>query len=94
MSSFITISLDCGSHSSVLQDVVDWTLKRGVEQQVSSLLHGFNSVVSTDELSVFTESELDALICGEQNAPWKESGTFDACMQRSSAHSRFPILLF
>ncbi|GLT92432.1 hypothetical protein SLE2022_102700 [Rubroshorea leprosula] len=52
--------------------VVDATIKSGVSRQVEAIKSGFNQVFPIEHLQIFTEEELERLLCGEQ-----ESWTFN-----------------
>ncbi|XP_075474736.1 E3 ubiquitin-protein ligase UPL4-like isoform X1 [Primulina tabacum] len=45
--------------------IVDATTKSGVSRQVESFKSGFDQVLSVQHLKVFTEEELERLLCGE-----------------------------
>ncbi|XP_064393564.1 NEDD4-like E3 ubiquitin-protein ligase WWP2 [Halichondria panicea] len=46
--------------------VLQWRLKRGVEEQTKSFLDGFNEVVPLHWLQFFDERELELMLCGMQ----------------------------
>ncbi|GLT47885.1 hypothetical protein SLA2020_215420 [Shorea laevis] len=48
--------------------VVDVTIKSGVSRQVDAFKSGFNQVFPIEHLQIFTEEELEHLLCGEHDS--------------------------
>ncbi|XP_023005684.1 E3 ubiquitin-protein ligase UPL4-like isoform X2 [Cucurbita maxima] len=48
--------------------VVDATLNSGISRQIEAFKSGFNQVFPIEHLQVFTEEELERLICGEHDS--------------------------
>ncbi|XP_075992204.1 WW domain containing E3 ubiquitin protein ligase suppressor of deltex isoform X2 [Anticarsia gemmatalis] len=49
-----------------LQLVTQWRMTRGIEEQTSAFLDGFNEVVPLEWLKYFDERELELMLCGMQ----------------------------
>lgn len=49
-----------------LQMVTQWRMTRGIEEQTSAFLDGFNEVVPLEWLKYFDERELELMLCGMQ----------------------------
>ncbi|XP_049865404.1 E3 ubiquitin-protein ligase Su(dx) [Pectinophora gossypiella] len=49
-----------------LQLVTQWRMSRGIEEQTSAFLDGFNEVVPLEWLKYFDERELELMLCGMQ----------------------------
>ncbi|CAG9784476.1 unnamed protein product [Diatraea saccharalis] len=49
-----------------LQLVTQWRMTRGIEEQTSAFLEGFNEVVPLEWLKYFDERELELMLCGMQ----------------------------
>jgi E3 ubiquitin-protein ligase TRIP12 len=47
--------------------VVEATVKSGIARQMEAFKSGFNEVFPLNKLQVFSEDELDRLLCGEQD---------------------------
>ena len=52
--------------SSYPRLVLQWRLKRGVQEQTKAFLDGFNEVVPLHWLQFFDERELELMLCGMQ----------------------------
>ncbi|KAK9290428.1 hypothetical protein L1049_008598 [Liquidambar formosana] len=52
--------------------IVDATLSAGISRQVEAFKSGFNQVFPIKHLQVFTEEELERLLCGERDS-WAQS---------------------
>ncbi|KAL6619714.1 hypothetical protein ACP70R_034853 [Stipagrostis hirtigluma subsp. patula] len=48
--------------------VVDATLKRGIAQQIEAFKSGINEVFALKALKMFTEEEMERILCGEQDS--------------------------
>ncbi|MQM13235.1 hypothetical protein Taro_046161 [Colocasia esculenta] len=48
--------------------VVDATIGSGISKQIEAFKSGFNEVLPLKALQIFTEDELEHLLCGEQNS--------------------------
>ncbi|KAF5188287.1 E3 ubiquitin-protein ligase [Thalictrum thalictroides] len=51
-----------------VSSIVDATVKSGISRQVEAFRSGFNQVFPLKNLQIFTEVELERLLCGEQDA--------------------------
>ncbi|XP_075510126.1 E3 ubiquitin-protein ligase UPL4 isoform X1 [Primulina tabacum] len=56
--------------------IVDATTKSGISRQVEAFKSGFDQVLSVQHLQVFTEGELERLLCGE-HALWNSDELLD-----------------
>ncbi|KAK8935142.1 E3 ubiquitin-protein ligase UPL4 [Platanthera zijinensis] len=56
--------------------VVDATIKDGISRQVHAFKSGFNEVFPLKSLQIFTEDELERMLCGEQET-WTFSDLLD-----------------
>lgn len=56
--------------------VLDATLQTGISRQVEAFKSGLNQVISDKHLQLFTEEELERLLCGERDS-WLSSDLFD-----------------
>uniref|UniRef100_A0A1D1YN22 HECT-type E3 ubiquitin transferase n=1 Tax=Anthurium amnicola TaxID=1678845 RepID=A0A1D1YN22_9ARAE len=56
--------------------IVDATLGSGISRQIEAFKSGFNEVFPMKALQIFTEDELEHLLCGEQNS-WTFSELLD-----------------
>nr|CAD1817569.1 unnamed protein product [Ananas comosus var. bracteatus] len=70
---------------------VDATIRSGIYRQVEAFKSGFNEVLPVKALQIFSEDELDRLICGEQQDTWDfphlvDHMKFDHGYTASSSH--------
>ncbi|KAL2933844.1 E3 ubiquitin-protein ligase UPL4 [Bienertia sinuspersici] len=56
--------------------VLDATLQTGVSRQLEAFKSGLNQVISDKNLQLFTEEELERLLCGERDS-WLSGDVFD-----------------
>ncbi|XP_060807947.1 E3 ubiquitin-protein ligase Su(dx) [Amyelois transitella] len=49
-----------------LQLVTQWRMTRGIEEQTTAFLEGFNEVITLEWLKYFDERELELMLCGMQ----------------------------
>lgn len=59
-----------------LQLVTQWRMTRGIEEQTTAFLEGFNEVVPLEWLKYFDERELELMLCGMQEVDvddWQRS---------------------
>ncbi|KAM3959068.1 suppressor of deltex [Aphomia sociella] len=49
-----------------LQFVTQWRMTRGIEEQTTAFLEGFNEVITLEWLKYFDERELELMLCGMQ----------------------------
>lgn len=59
-----------------ISEVVDATIRSGISRQVEAFKSGFNQVFPLEALQIFTEDELERLLCGESDA-WNVSELMD-----------------
>ncbi|KAF9593401.1 hypothetical protein IFM89_022662 [Coptis chinensis] len=59
-----------------VSSIADATVHSGVSRQVEAFKIGFNQVLPIRSLKIFTDEELDQLLCGEQSA-WTYHELFD-----------------
>ncbi|CAK1549841.1 unnamed protein product [Leptosia nina] len=55
-----------GNKEQYLQLVTQWRMSRGIEEQTTAFLDGFNEVVPLEWLKYFDERELELMLCGMQ----------------------------
>eukprot|EP00245_Coleochaete_scutata_P015662 TRINITY_DN706_c0_g1_i1.p1 TRINITY_DN706_c0_g1~~TRINITY_DN706_c0_g1_i1.p1 ORF type:complete len:1941 (-),score=419.45 TRINITY_DN706_c0_g1_i1:667-6414(-) len=60
----VTVTLE--NLEEYVQLVVNATVKEGIQAQLDAFRAGFNQVFSLSSLQLFTEDELDALLCGRK----------------------------
>lgn len=56
--------------------IVDATVKSGISRQVEAFMSGFDQVFPIRHLEIFTEDELECLLCGEHEL-WNSSALLD-----------------
>ncbi|PIA38680.1 hypothetical protein AQUCO_02700123v1 [Aquilegia coerulea] len=60
--------VDFSNLEEYVSSIVDATVKSGISRQVEAFRSGFNQVFPIKNLQIFTEVELERLLCGEQDA--------------------------
>jgi E3 ubiquitin-protein ligase TRIP12 len=60
-------SLNVENLEEYVHHVVEATVKSGIARQMEAFKSGFNEVFPLNKLQVFSEDELDRLLCGEQD---------------------------
>ncbi|KAJ1263270.1 hypothetical protein BS78_09G170700 [Paspalum vaginatum] len=60
-------SLNAENLEEYVHHVVEATVKSGIARQMEAFKSGFNEVFPLDKLQVFSEDELERLLCGEQD---------------------------
>ncbi|KAF3786749.1 E3 ubiquitin-protein ligase [Nymphaea thermarum] len=86
------VSLDClGEYVSL---VVDATVKSGIGRQVEAFKSGFNEVFPIHYLQIFTEDELDRMLCGEQEAWVSEAFLDHVKFDHGYTSSSLPVIHF
>ena len=96
--------------SSYPRLVLQWRLKRGVQEQTKAFLDGFNEVVPLHWLQFFDERELELMLCGMQelnvnewerntiyrnyNRSSKQVQWFWQCMREFDNEKRIRLLQF
>ncbi|KAL5721492.1 HECT-type E3 ubiquitin transferase [Ranunculus cassubicifolius] len=53
-----------------VSSILDATIHRGISRQVEAFKSGFNQVFPIERLQIFSEEELQRLLCGEQDHAW------------------------
>lgn len=59
--------------------VVQWTLVSGVKRQLDALREGFNSVLPLSNLTSFTYSEMELILCGNVAEKWDIKCLVESC---------------
>lgn len=57
--------------------VVDATVRSGISRQLEAFKSGFNKVFPLETLQIFTEEELERIVCGEQEDTWNVNELLD-----------------
>ncbi|CAN6470950.1 unnamed protein product [Victoria cruziana] len=86
------VSLD--SLEEYVSLVVDATVRSGIVRQVEAFKSGFNQVLPIRHLQIFTEDELDRMLCGEQDAWVSEAFLDHVKFDHGYTSSSLPVVHF
>nr|CDS27706.2 E3 ubiquitin protein ligase HECTD1 [Hymenolepis microstoma] len=75
--------IDNNNYMDYVRRMMEYCLDKGIRAQVDAFTWGFERVFPMDWLSVFSCSELEGIICGQQtDSPWSEA-ELSACIEPS-----------
>ncbi|XP_047133370.1 E3 ubiquitin-protein ligase HECTD1 isoform X2 [Hydra vulgaris] len=73
--------------------LLDFTMHRGIAQQLEAFKDGFNRVFSIEKLHAFKPKELQLMLCGEQNPQWTRDELMNFTEPKYGYHKESPGFL-